>query len=158
MPRLREDLSGEYPVLHCRWNPVAEEKIVIKSAFGRLRRLWLRQEQRGAPRHRVDWPIRYKRIEPAAGKQATFRDLSAAGAGVVVREAFKPGSAIHLEFMLPGQPSTLTVRGRVVWAKEMYPLIRPLEQGRLYYVGIQFNDMDKLTKQRLADALKRGRR
>ncbi len=127
----------------------------MKIALGRLRRFWPKTKHRRTRRYKIDWPIRYHRLRTSSAKGAKIRDLSQTGVGIILQEIFEPGSDIHLEFTPPGQQAPLTVTGQVIWTKEVYPVRKPFQDIRFYFVGIRFYDTQRETVAHLAAALEK---
>jgi hypothetical protein len=149
-----------------------------KVPLGRLRRFWFQAERRKAPRYRVDWPMRYRRMEAAELAGIKSRDVSRIGAGIVVPEQMKVGTPIHMELTLPDGAAPWMVIGRVAWSKEVPvradPPVRsgvpnpkvesappvgggfqaPVDQTRLFFTGIQFQGLPLKVEEQLATALK----
>ena len=57
-------------------------------------------------------------VRDAHGEEMWLRDISASGMRCEASRARRPGEYLDLEFMLPHQPSMLTLRGQVVTAAE----------------------------------------
>ena len=131
-----------------------EEQLVAqgKIPMGRLRRLWLRSEQRGAPRYRITWPIRYQRV---AGESlpAEPGNLSQTGAGILIRERLETGTTLHLYFAPPGQPHSNVLAGTVQWVRQVPPRGKQSSHENLFFIGIKFNQMPEETEQQLTKAL-----
>ena len=127
--------------------------------LGRLRRLWLGSENRRAPRYRVDWPVRYRRIQNS-DHQATAqnRDMSATGAGLVIQEYLAHGQEIFLEFVLPEQVERLSIAGEVAWCKEIPSNSHRAASPRLFLVGIKFMNVDPGSHAALVQTLGKGLR
>ncbi len=134
-----------------------EERLVRlgRVPVGRLRRLWLQSERRRAPRYRLNWTIRYRRM--MGGDlllNGHMMDVGQTGAGLVVREILEPGTAIRMDFTPPGLSAPLSVTGQIAWVRQVPPSapgVGPHE--RLFFVGIQFHAMDPQTSFRLTTAL-----
>ena len=128
---------------------IREERLIQvgRVPTGRLRRLWLQQERRVAPRYRVNWMIRYQRAETNGTGQ--IKDLSETGIGILLRERVEEGAQLQVECMLPQRLQPLVVLGKVTWVRE-------IESGRerLFYVGIQFFKLDPHVAVELNAALK----
>lgn len=134
-----------------------EERLAArgKVPLGRLRRFWLRSERRRAPRYRVDWIIRYERLEPppARGNGKT-RDVSRSGAGLMVPEKLPIGSLIRLEVTPPDQGPLLEMRAEVVWLKEVALDGEGSGQVRQFFIGIRFCDVPPTVEQQISQALR----
>ena len=139
------------------WILRREERLAAagKVPLGRLRRLWLHSERRGAPRYRIDWPVRYQWLPPkpagpsfAGMSAAQSRDVSATGVALVVPERLEVGSEIHLELTLPNRSNALAVSGQVMWCRE-----GPRAQERLFFIGVHFAGLNQQTAQTLKEAL-----
>ena len=137
------------------WVVLREDRLSArgKVPLGRLRKLWVRNERRIAPRYRLDWEVRYRRPEKAPDQKAKTRDVSQTGACLIVEERLSPGSALELEFVLPNQSQPIWFLGEVVWQKE---LSQSASQGnnRIFYVGIQFKNLNPQIEKELTQALK----
>lgn len=135
-----------------------EERLAArgKIPLGRLRRLWLRPERRRAPRYRVDWTVRYERLEstPPSNGEGKARDISRTGAGLTIAEKLPIGSWIRLEVLPPEETGPLQMTAEVVWLKEI-PLAESSSQAtRFFFIGIRFRDLDPQIEQRIAQALR----
>ncbi|MBI3322612.1 MAG: hypothetical protein HYZ94_02910, partial [Candidatus Omnitrophica bacterium] len=55
-----------------------EERLIARGRIpmGRLRRFWFREERRRAPRYRVNWPVRYQRLEGGPSTNGHTKDVS----------------------------------------------------------------------------------
>jgi len=137
------------------WIVVREEHLASrgKVPLGRLRRLWLWKDRRGAPRYRVDWPVRYQRLPPSGMNHAKSRDLSTTGVALIVSERLEAGTWIQVELTPPGQPVGSTLRGQVVWQREV-----PSADPRMFAVGVRFYGVDPHLQNQLALALKKPAR
>jgi len=135
---------------------VREEKLAAqgKVPMGRLRRLWLRAENRRAPRYRVNWSVRYHRTETYSPSSAQTRDVSRTGAGLTMREKIPPGSALELELPVPGRQTPLRVAAVVVWVKEVPADPGAEDPQRHFFVGIHFQNLSATLQQELGDLLK----
>ena len=122
-----------------------EDRLVArgKVPLGRLRRFWFRSERRRAPRYRVNWPIRYQRVESAASSNGHTRDVSQTGAGMTltVMERIPVGSLIQLELILPERPAAVSVTGEVRWTREVPASAGSPGEPRLFHVGIRFQNI-----------------
>lgn len=136
---------------------IREERLAArgKVPLGRLRRLWLRAERRRAPRYRVNWSVRYERLEPPpinGGGQT--RDVSQTGAGLTVREKLPIGSLIRMEILFPEETHPLQTTAEVIWLKEVAPSEESSGELRQFFVGIRFRDLDPQVEQKIARALR----
>lgn len=124
-----------------------EERLVArgKVPMGRLRRFWFRSERRRAPRYRVNWPVRYQRVESpsAPSTNGHTRDVSQTGAGMTltVMEKIPVGALIQLELILPERPLPVSVTGEVRWTREVLSPTDPPGEPRLFHVGIRFQNI-----------------
>lgn len=122
-----------------------EERLVArgKVPLGRLRRFWFRTERRRAPRYRVNWPIRYQRVEGGPSTNGQTRDVSQTGAGmtITVLEKMPVGCFLQLEILLPERPAPILVTGEVVWTREASGPEPPPGQPRLFYMGVRFHNI-----------------
>jgi STE24 endopeptidase len=151
-----------------------EERLVAqgKVPLGRLRRFWFKEERRRAPRYRIDWEVRYLRLEPAAGPalskpfvlrqaqderrgegSARTRDVSQTGVGLVVRERLEVGSPLQLELIPPIKSTPLLVLGEVAWIREMEPTG---DNERLFFAGVRFHPMEDANAARLRGFMEGG--
>lgn len=129
-----------------------EEKLAArgKVPVGRLRRFWLRAERRRAPRYRVNWTIRYERLEPPpVHGDGKTRDVSQTGAGLMIAEKLPIGSVIRLEVTPPEENYFLKTTAEVVWLKEV-----PVDGPRQFFIGIRFRDLNSADEQRITRALR----
>lgn len=133
-----------------------EEKLVRRGKVpsGRLRRLWFRSERRRAPRYRVDFQIRYRRLEGESLVQARTRDLSQTGVGLVLEEYLESGSLIDIEFFLPSSPEPVEVTGKVAWSREVPSDPKVPLSKRFFFAGVQFHRLDPEKEALLARVLK----
>lgn len=135
---------------------VREEKLVEqgKVPTGRLRRLWMKADSRRAPRFRVDWTVRYRRIPGSApASQATTDNISRSGIGVMVLEKIPIGSLLEVEIAFPDRSveATVPVRATVVWIKE----IRAGEkEPRRFFAGLHFEPASESFAASLGEALR----
>lgn len=122
-----------------------EEKLIARGRvpIGRLRRFWFRSDRRRAPRYRVNWPIRYHRVEGGSHTNGHTRDVSQTGAGMTltVTEKMPVGCLIHMEMMLPEKNSPVSVTGEVRWTREVPPASDNPGETRLFLVGVRFQDV-----------------
>lgn len=123
-----------------------EDRLVAlgKVPMGRLRRFWFRGERRRAPRYRVNWPVRYQRVQGGApSTNGHTRDVSQTGAGmtITVMERIPVGSLIQLEMLLPERPQPVSVTGEVRWTREVPAPGDPPGEPRLFHVGLRFNNI-----------------
>lgn len=135
-----------------------EERLAAqgKVPLGRLRRMWMRHERRRAPRYRVNWPVRYVRLESDPSPAGRTRDVSQTGAGLVVEERLPVGSLLQIELNLPNSPDPLAVTARVAWAKEVPPHTPGPGASRSFFVGVQFQNLSPAAAGLLARALGTG--
>ncbi len=134
---------------------VREERLAAhrKVPLGRLRRLWLKPERRRAPRYRVDWPVRYRRVDSTSVNDARVRDLSQTGVGLIVRERLPADSQIQIEFILPDPASPVSATGKVRWIREVPAHTKPSNPERLFFIGVQFYEINSQTAAQLKAAL-----
>lgn len=122
-----------------------EERMVARGRvpIGRLRRFWFRSDRRRAPRYRVNWPIRYQRVEGGASTNGRTRDVSQTGAGMTltVTEKMPVGCVIQLELILPEKPSPVSVIGEVRWTREVPPASDAPGEVRHFLMGVRFRDI-----------------
>lgn len=122
-----------------------EDRLVTqgKVPLGRLRRFWFRSERRRAPRFRVNWPIRYQRVDGAASSNGHTRDVSQTGAGMTltVMERIPVGSLIQLGLILPERPLPVSVTGEVRWTREAPITAGSPGDPRLFHVGVRFQNI-----------------
>ena len=134
-----------------------EDRLITrgKIPMGRLRRFWFRSERRRAPRYRVNWPVRYQRMEGGLSTNGHTRDVSQTGAGMTltVLERMPVGCAIQLELLLPERPSAIQVTGEVVWTKEATPPDPPPGEPRLFHMGVRFHNITPELGSLIAKAL-----
>lgn len=137
------------------WVVLREERLAAqgKVPLGRLRRFWFKAERRRAPRFRIDWPIRYQRLEGQANHSAQGRDLSLTGVGLVVEERLEVGSQIQVQFTMPKETHPLEVTGQVAWLREVSQRSDAASQVRRFFIGVQFHPMDPEARSRLAKLL-----
>ena len=126
---------------------VREERLARQGRvpLGRLRQVWLRSDRRGAPRYRLDWPVRYQRTGVPPPVVAETRDVSPIGACLVLRERFERGAVLSLDFTVPARSTPLAVTGRIVWTREIPPRQGSQRLDRLFLTGFQFYDVDHET-------------
>ena len=137
---------------------VREEKLVEKGRvpIGRLRRFWFRSDRRRAPRYRVNWPIRYQRVENSgAPTNGHTRDVSQTGAGMTltVTEKMPVGCVIQLEMLLPERPSPLSVIGEVRCTREVLPASDAPGNTRHFLMGVRFQNITPEMSALIAKAL-----
>lgn len=132
-----------------------EEKLASqgKVPLGRLRRLWFKAERRRAPRYRVNFEIRYRRLEGEQLVQAKTRDLSQTGVGLILEERLAPGMLVDLEFHLPNRTAPLEVTGKIAWSREVPHDHHTPPPKRLFFAGVQFHQMGPEKESILAKAL-----
>ncbi len=135
-----------------------EERLATqgKVPLGRLRRLWMRPERRGAPRYRVNWQVRYLRLESDPPLAARTRDVSQTGAGMVVEERLPAGSFLQVQLVLPDSPDPVTVTARVAWSKEMPAQDSTPGASRSFFIGVQFQNLSAAAARRIGRALRTG--
>ncbi len=135
-----------------------EEKLVVrgKVPMGRLRRFW--SERRHAPRYRVNWPIRYQRVEGGSPTNSHTHNVSVTGAGmtITVPEKMPVGSLIQLELLLPERPSAIQVTGEVRWTREATAPDLPAGEPRMFHMGLRFHDITPELGSLIAKALGAG--
>ena len=121
-----------------------EEKLVAegKVPLGRLRRFWLRNDQRRAPRFRTNALVRYRRMSAEEAGSARASDISETGVGLVIQHFIEKGSRLQLEFTIPGLPNPLPVTGTVVWIRPVRPKDGRSPEEKLFFVGVQFLNAD----------------
>ena len=126
-----------------------------KIPIGRMRRFWFGVERRRFPRYRVNWAVRYRRLENPSSSEVLARDLSQTGAGLTLTEKPLPGSLLDLEMPLPGRPLPLKVMALVVWAKEVIAAPTGAEEPqRRFFVGVHFQNLSSTLQQELGALLK----
>ncbi len=137
---------------------VREEKLVEqgKVPTGRLRRLWMRSDSRRAPRFRVDWTVRYRRMPESAAapaSQAATDNISRSGIGVMILEKIPVGSLLELEIAFPDRSveAAAPVRATVVWIKEM-PAGE--KEPRRFFAGLHFEPLSEPFAADLREALR----
>ena len=135
---------------------VREERLSTRGMvpLGRLRRFWLGAERRRAPRYRVNWSVRYERLEspPTHGGGHT-RDVSQTGAGLTLREKLPIGSLIRVEVLSPQEKNPLQMTAEVIWLKEVAPAGEGAGSARQFFVGIRFHRLNPQIEQRIVQAL-----
>ncbi len=138
---------------------IREERLASrgKVPVGRLRRLWVRSDRRRAPRYRIDWPIRYERMNGGELDLAASRDVSETGIGLMVRERLEVGSSLRLTLALPGDPQPVTLTGRVMWSRPIPEAIQPKGGSRYFFVGIHFQETDPQRTAKIQAALEKIR-
>ncbi len=139
-----------------------EERLTVqgKVPMGRLRRLWWRAERRRAPRYRVDWSVRYLRMNsnpavrpPPAETPGQIRDISRLGVGFVVQERLPVGTHLQMAFSISSQDEPLAITGEVVWTKEVPALQSSDNTSRSFLVGVRFRDLTSQEVEALAFTL-----
>ncbi len=137
---------------------IREEKLVEQGKIptGRLRRLWLKTDSRRAPRYRVDWVVRYRRMpeSPAASaSQAATDNISRSGIGVMILEKIPVGSLLEVEIAFPENESEAAapVRATVVWIKEI-PASE--KEPRRFFAGLHFEPFSESFAASLQEALR----
>ncbi len=137
---------------------VREEKLVEqgKVPTGRLRRLWLKADSRRAPRYRVDWAVRYRRMPGSASapaSQATTDNISRSGIGVMLLEKIPVGSLLEVEIVFPDRSSKAAapVRATVAWIKE---LPASEKEPRRFFAGLHFEPSSESFASSLREALR----
>lgn len=133
---------------------VREERLAAqgKVPMGRLRRLWFGPERRHHPRYRVNWSVRYHRLEISLNAQT--RDVSQTGAGLTLLEKIPLGSQLNLEVPIPGRELPLRVTAVVVWTKEVAAEPGMGGTQRRFFVGVHFQNLSSTLQQELAALLK----
>ena len=92
-------------------------------------------EKRGEERSLKRIMVRFGTEKP--DKTGFTKDFSLSGLFVRTNTVFKPGTTVNVEMAFPEK--TITVRGRVAWAKKVPPqLAHVLECG----MGINFLEVD----------------
>ncbi len=122
-----------------------EEKLVAqgKVPLGRLRRFWVRNDRRRAPRYRTNGLVRYRRVNAEdLNGSARASDISETGVGLVVQHYLAVGSYLQLEFIVPPRPNPLLVAGKVAWIRPVHPKKRSSPEEKFFFVGVQFFDTD----------------
>ena len=107
------------------------------------KRKWLRVEKK----IKIDAIV----IDPAKDKDGGLfrldavwtKDIGGNGLGLVTRAHCMVGSAINLDFQLPGVAKAIHAKGRVVWSK--------LDEGfkDQYRIGVAFESIDETDRQAL---------
>lgn len=122
-----------------------EERLIARGRIpmGRLRRFWFREERRRAPRYRVNWPVRYQRLEGGPSTNGHTKDVSRSGAGMTltVLEKMPVGCQIQLELILPERRGPVLVSGEVRWTREVPASVDSPGEPRLFHVGVRFHDV-----------------
>lgn len=120
-----------------------EDRLSAKGRIplGRLRRLWLRVERRRAPRYRVNWAVRYQRLEAGRPAGVQTRDVSRTGAGLTLEEKVPVGSMLELEVTLPNQAAPIQVTGEVMWVKEVAVADEGSDGRRRFFIGLHFHNL-----------------
>lgn len=135
---------------------IREERLAARGRIpvGRLRRFWLGSERRRAPRYRVNWSVRYERLEPPPmNGGGETRDISQTGAGLTLAEKLPVGSLIRLELSSPEEVSSLKMTAEVIWLKEITADENPPTKVRQFFIGIRFRDLDPKIEQQITRAL-----
>lgn len=137
-----------------------EERMIARGRvpMGRLRRFWFRAERRRAPRYRVNWPVRYQRVEGGPSTNGHTRDVSQTGAGmtITVLEKIPVGCMIQLELLLPERPGPIQVTGEVVWTREASDAAPAPGEPRLFHAGVRFHNITPEMGSLIAKALGAG--
>ena len=132
-----------------------EENLIAQGKIpaGRLRRIWLKEERRCAPRYRLNWAVKYRRSNGASPASGQTRDVSQTGAALIVREKLEPGSLIRLELMAPENPTPVHVSCKVIWVRPVPPKDHAYSEERLFFMGIQFEEGNPTAQRWLVQAL-----
>jgi len=88
-------------------------------------------------------------------------DISAAGIKIIFPRQLPRGQLLDLKLYLFSDPINLPAEGRVVWCKETQNLEIALDtdkekNNKLFWVGVQFINVDSFTRQRLLRWIKRN--
>lgn len=137
---------------------IREEKLVEqgKVPTGRLRRLWLKTDSRRAPRFRVDWTVRYRRMPESAAalaSQAATDNISRSGIGVMLLEKLPVGARLEIEIGFPdcSIEAIVPVQATVVWVKE---IPAGEKEPRRFFAGLHFEPASESFAVNLQKALR----
>ncbi len=81
--------------------------------------IWTKTEKRRSPRFEIDIPFSASLCSDSCDFQAKTRDISAWGAGVLVKEHLPIGVSIILEISSPENEDIYSLKGRVIWVKSL---------------------------------------
>jgi len=99
---------------------------------------------------RVDLVVRvdYKTVDELFSEFA--RNINEGGLFVETETPHPPGTAVWLQFRIPGSDEPLDVEGRVVWTQDGGP-------GEPPGMGIEFDDLDRQARERINQLVRRLR-
>ncbi|MBN1587758.1 MAG: PilZ domain-containing protein [Candidatus Omnitrophica bacterium] len=120
--------------------------------WGRVSHMWTGPERRRALRVGTDLYITYHKLplEEQVVEQALSEDISTYGAGLILPEKFEVLTDLVLTIHLPPDGNPLAVKGRVRWRKTAG---RTATGQRLFYVGVDFLDVDENKRKHIEAAL-----
>jgi len=120
--------------------------------WGRVSHIWTGPERRRALRVGTDLYITYRKVplEEQLSDPAMSDDLSSYGAGLVLPEKFEILTDLELVIHLPPDGAPLPIKGRVRWRKAAG---RTATGQLLFYVGVDFLDIDKPKQERIETVL-----
>ena len=88
--------------------------------IGWVNRFWVINERRRAVRAKTRVSVRYNSHQVRrAIQEATSRDMSREGLGLVLYEKLNVGTHIRLEIEIPSEVKPLVAVGEVIWIKEV---------------------------------------
>lgn len=82
----------------------------------------------------VDIAVRYLDLNTNREGQATAKDISAKGVGMIAKENLIPNTALELWINMPDKGEPLYTRGEVVWSR--------VAEGHNYRIGINLEKAD----------------
>jgi|GEM_PF-641230 c-di-GMP-binding flagellar brake protein YcgR len=91
--------------------------------------------------------------EESRKTEAVTKDISAGGIRIFLKEAFKPGTKLHLEISLPDESAPVNFIAEVVWQQEVKDGNKSEMDTGLKYIEVSTIDRQKLTKH-ILDCLK----
>ncbi len=104
------------------------------------------QERRTTVRVGYQSRAQYCAAEDLLPRDGRLVNLSERGAGILVREAHKPGEQVTISFSLPQSTDALTATGLVRWAS-------PSGKGKWHAAGLEWLPLEETSRNRLHDFL-----
>ena len=98
------------------------------------------QAKREYPRAKARCVVKYQIFGATDEKYevSTTKDLSAGGIRFTSHKEFAKGTILHLEILIPPKPTEITVRGEVMWVKQ----IRRIYENGVKFIKIELTEQD----------------